>query len=288
MTDSSSYPRLLLMDNGSLRPEAVLALRQLADALTKRLGRGVMPVSLSHVDRIEAQRLDGEPAQTLDRVIAQRLRAGDRRFLILPLFFGRSRALTEVLPQRMEDLKREGRDFDYAVADPVGPLDEEDIDHAMTRLMTEQARLTALQAGLAEPRICLVDHGSPSPQVTAVRHRLAARLAETLGQMPDEAAMERRGGSEYDFNGPLLAEWIEEQAERGATEILLLLMFFLPGRHAGAGGDIESILHTAMQRYPQLRIAASPLVAEHPLLLEILRQRLRDALARFKLADFDS
>ncbi|HGG60720.1 MAG TPA: cobalamin biosynthesis protein CbiX, partial [Gammaproteobacteria bacterium] len=50
-----SFPRLLLMDNGSLRPEAVLALRQLADALSERLGRGVMPVSLSHVDRIEAQ-----------------------------------------------------------------------------------------------------------------------------------------------------------------------------------------------------------------------------------------
>ena len=65
-------------------------------------------------------------------------------------------------------------------------------------------------------------------------------------------------------------------------------MFFLPGRHAGAGGDIESILHTAMQRYPQLRIAASPLVAEHPLLVEILLQRLRDAVARFKLAGFDS
>ncbi len=282
-----SFPRLLLMDNGSLRPDAVLGLRRLARALSGRLGRGVMPVSLSHVDRIEAQRLDGEPALTLDRAVAQRLRAGDRSFLILPLWFGPSRALTEVLPQRMQDLKQEGTDFDYFVADPVGPLEEDDDSHGMTRLMSEQARLTALQAGFAEPRICLVDHGSPSPQVTAVRHRLAQRLAETLGQMPGEAAMERRGGADYDFNGPLLAEWIEQQATQGASEILLLLMFFLPGRHAGRGGDIESVIQRAMQRHPQLRIATSPLVAEHPLLIEILLRRLHAAAAGFKLTGLD-
>lgn len=282
MTHTSAYPRLLLVDNGSLRPQAVLALRELAEDLSERINRTVIPASLAHVDRIDPSELGGEPARTLEQVVEERLQVGDRNFLLLPLFFGESGALTRALPRQLENLMRRHAAFHWALAEPLGPLRDEDT--AMAELLQELARLSAVQAGLQQPRICLVDHGSPSKAVTAVRHRLATQLSKGLQQPVDEAAMERRAGVEYDFNGLLLAEWLEHQAEEGAPEILLLLQFLLPGRHAGSGGDIEAIIARVMEQHPGLCIATSPLVSEHPQLVDILLQRLRDAEARFKLA----
>jgi len=53
--------------------------------------------------------------------------------------------------------------------------------------------------------------------------------------------MERREGKQYDFNGPLLEQWLEQKVARGEKSAIVALMFFLPGRHAGDGGDIEQI-----------------------------------------------
>ncbi len=273
------------MDNGSLRPDSVLALRALAQRLSGRLDRTVMPVSLAHVDRIDADRLHGEPAQTVGQALEERIEAGDRGFIILPLLFGESGALTGLLPRKLDPVRAAHPDLRIELAEPLFPLPQG--EPRLADLLAEHARLTALQAGMGAPRLCLVDHGSPSPQVSEVRHRLATLLAGQLGQPVAEAAMERRAGAEYDFNGEPLAEWLERQAGEGAEEILLLLLFFLPGRHAGEGGDIETILHEAMRRHPRLRIAASPLVGEHPLLVEILLDRLQKATARFKLASPD-
>ncbi len=285
MTDTHALPRLLLMDNGSLRPEAVHALRAAASGLSQRLGRTVLPVSLSHVDRIDTGRLGGEPAHTVDQAITARLASGDRDFLILPLFFGPSRALTDTLPRRLDALRDDWPDLRWRLAELVYPLPGG--EPRLAELMVEHLRLAALQAGLSAPPVCLVDHGSPSPRVAEARHHLARAMERMLGQPVAEAAMERRPGAQYDFNGPQLEDWLERQAAAGQSELLLALMFFLPGRHAGAGGDIEAIMERVMQRHPGLRIAATPLVGEHPLLLEILLDRLRDATDRFKLARSD-
>ncbi len=269
------------MDNGSLHPAAVRALRALAGRLSERLQRPVMPVSLAHVDRIDPAELDGEPALTVEQALAQRLAAGDRDFLILPLFFGPSHALNAVLPQRLEALKADWPGLNWRLAPPVCPLPGG--EPLLVDLLAEYRRLTALQAGLQAPELCLVDHGSPSPAVTAVRHWLAGELERRLAQPVAEAAMERREGAEYDFNGDTLEAWLEARAGAGAREILLLLLFFLPGRHAGPGGDIEAIIERVMARHPGLCIAASPLPGEHPLLVEILVERLRAAAPGFKL-----
>ena len=282
MTDTPRFPRLLLMDNGSLRPESVRALRRLAGQLGERIGRAVMPVSLAHVDRIDPAALDGMPAQTLSRAIAGRLEAGDRDFLILPLFFGPSQALTRSLPQQLEALRAGHPGLRWWLADSLCPLPAG--EPRLLDLLAEHARLTALQAGFDDPHVLLVDHGSPSPQVAGVRRWLEQGLQSRLGRPVGGAAMERRPGREYDFNGDALAGALDRLAASGVAQITLLPLFFLPGRHAGPGGDIESIIGQALRRHPRLRVAASPLVGEHPLLVEILLDRLQDATGRFKLA----
>ena len=95
-----------------------------------------------------------------------------------------------------------------------------------------------------------------------------------------QAAMERRKGAEYDFNGPLLGDLLDTiAADKAESLVVLALLFISPGRHAGPGGDIETICREAQEHNPGLEICISPLIGEHPLLVEILRDRLSATLA---------
>jgi sirohydrochlorin ferrochelatase len=95
----------------------------------------------------------------------------------------------------------------------------------------------------------------------------------------EEAAMERRDGAEYDFNGELLETMLMQVAEiNPKTTVDLVLLFVSPGRHAGPGGDIEQICQRLKSHYPDLNIRISPLVGQHAALLSILHDRLTAAL----------
>ena len=76
----------------------------------------------------------------------------------------------------------------------------------------------------------------------------------------------------------MLEDWLKAQTEASANEIIVIQLFFLPGRHAGPGGDIEQICVKALTENPNTRIVATALVSEHPLILEILRDRLISTL----------
>jgi sirohydrochlorin ferrochelatase len=150
----------------------------------------------------------------------------------------------------------------------------------LVRILHDQLVKVLDREAPAKARVVLVDHGSPIPEVTAVRAWLAGALRGELGADTPlfEAVMERRAGSEYDFNGPLLEEVLERlAAEQPGAPIVLSMLFLSPGRHAGSGGDIEQICETVRQRHRGLRIRVTPLVAEHPVLVDILADRLAEA-----------
>jgi sirohydrochlorin ferrochelatase len=113
-----------------------------------------------------------------------------------------------------------------------------------------------------------------------VRQQLAKQLLPLLGQnnVLDQAVMERREGAEFDFNGALLEDLLIRKAQQGVEQIIVLMQFLLPGRHAGEGGDVARICANIEQQFPQLRIQMTPLVAEHPALVEILHSRIDQAL----------
>lgn len=264
-------PTILLVDNGSTRAAATLSLRAIAGALSRRVGREVHPVSLQHSDRVPAADLGGHPALVLPDFLAARLAAGDRAFVTVPLFFGRSRALTAFIPEQVELLGARFGPFELAQADVLFPLPEGE-----SRLVDIVARQAATALGGDGGRVILVDHGSPLPAVTAVREAVAAGLRERLdsGVTLDQAVMERRSGSQYDFNGELLEDRLDAAARDGDRDVALAMLFLSPGRHAGPGGDIEGICADAMRRHPGLRVRIAPLVGEHPGLVDILADRL--------------
>ena len=102
-----SAPLCVLFDNGSLRPEATLNLRVIALRLQAAIGVTVCSVSLLHSSAIAPGELGGLPAQILEPALRAWLQAGVNDILLLPLFFGPSAALTEYVPQRLEQLRRD-------------------------------------------------------------------------------------------------------------------------------------------------------------------------------------
>lgn len=260
---------ILLVDNGSKRAASTLGLRALAARLAAATGREVHPVSLQHADAVPASALYGVAAQTFSAFMRMRLQSGVRRFLVVPLLFGPSRALNAFMPRRIDRLVTEFGPFELHLADVLCPLP--DGEPRLARILADHV----VGAGTAPGRILLVDHGSPRREVTAVREWLAERLqAMVPSAAVSQAVMERRTGPEYDFNGPLLEQALDRLGGQGAQRIALAMLFLLPGRHAGEGGDIAEICARARARHPGLEIAVSALVGEHPLLIDILVDRL--------------
>ncbi len=264
----------LLLDNGSTRPDSTRTLRRLAAALSERLGSPVSPVSLQHSDRVPADRLDGRGADIFAAYLDRALAAGERDFQILPLYFGPSAALTRLVPEIAEGLAARHGPFRLRVARELCPLPIG--EPQLADILTDQVAGTAARLGIAARRVVLVDHGSPLPQVSAVRTWLAGALRARLGTGYQvlEAAMERRPGAEYDFNGELLETLLQCLARQDPdTPTILAMLFLAPGRHAGPEGDIAGICRRVMCEMPGFRVYPSPLVGEHPTLIEILGRR---------------
>jgi sirohydrochlorin ferrochelatase len=260
-------PLTILMDNGSLEPAATLGLRRLAAGLAKRIETRVEPVSLLHSSAVSPEKIDGTPAEILEPALERRIAEGQRDFLIVPLFFGPSGALTDYLPKRLAHLRGKHPALKVKLAAPLFAAG----DDRLARILADQVR--ALSS--ASHRIALVDHGSPVKAVTEVRNELACQLAGLLG--PDftvaPCSMERREGAAYDFCEPLLAGLLRHPGWN-AGDVIVAMQFLLPGRHAGPEGDVATICRAAeADSNGALHTAMTGLVTEHPLLVEILADR---------------
>ncbi len=274
-----SGPMVMLVDNGSSRAAATLGLRRLAARLSVVCDREVHAVSLQHANRIPREQLGGVPALVLEEFLRARLVEGRREFVMLPLFFGMSRALTGFVPDLLSSLREEFGEFDFRLGDVLSPLPRG--EPLLADILADNVRRACADIGHQADRVILVDHGSPVREVSAVRTRLAELLAERLapGIRLEQAVMERRSGQAYDFNGQLLEQALQAAVPGGGIQTVVLAMLFIsPGRHAGPDGDIEAICANASAREPGLRLAVSPLIGDHPLLIEILRQRLLKVL----------
>lgn len=266
--------RILLVDNGSKRAESTRNLRRVATRLSERAGEPIQPVSLLHSDQIDPAQLDGQPAETFGQALEQLLAADQRDLVLLPLFFGQTRALSQFIPESVAEAERRLGPCRLRIASELCPLPEG--ESRLVDILLDTLDQAAREADSARTRVVLVDHGSPTPEVNQVRRWLGARLAERLGPEVQfqEAVMERRPGAAYDFNGPLLETVLERMAQEDHGPILLSMLFLGPGRHAGPGGDIRDICDAVQGRHPGLQLHIAPLVGTHPGLIDILFSRL--------------
>jgi sirohydrochlorin ferrochelatase len=251
--------RIFLVDNGSYEPTATLALRGLAEEVGKLIGKEVHPVSTMHSTKIDPALLGGVPAVIFEQAVQQAKLEGIDEIVVLPLFIGPSRAITEYLPKVFADAKPGA--MKLSIREPLfGP--------ELQSMLVDNLKSTGWTKGSGTVYLC--DHGSPIPEVTACRNALAASLCEELGLKPEEliaCSMERREESEYDFNEPLL----EHALQDAKGDSVILMLFLLPGRHAGPDGDVATI---AKEHAPAgLRWKLSPLLGTHYSLPSLIEAR---------------
>jgi sirohydrochlorin ferrochelatase len=260
---------VFLVDNGSLEPAATLSLRRLASALGDRVGTHVEPVSMRHSNRIPADELGGVPAETIEVALATRADAGVSHVTVVPLFFGPSGALTSYLPEVA------GRFPQVQVR--LCPALHRAGDPRLAQIIATNVLGVAIGLGASSTPlpVALVDHGSPTRELTTVRDALAVEITALLGDGFKVApcSMERREGSEYDFNEPLLGRLLATPPWN-CGDVIVAMQFLQPGRHAGPEGDVAIICRTVEAKLPGLRTHMTALVGGSPLLIDILADRL--------------
>jgi len=274
--ESAGKAVCILYDNGSLRPAPTLHLRALAELLERELGLPVAATSLLHSDGLDANLLNGQPAVLLEPTIRGMLESGMREFIILPQFFGPSRAITDFVPDMLADLKGIYPDAYFFPANCL--FDSADNSALLLAEILRDRVMEVVGSHISLPaKVVMVDHGTPVVEVNMVRRAVAKQLGKCLSKpsfVVQECSMERREGREFDFNEPLLEDLLQEP-ELGDS-VIVSPLFFSKGRHAGPGGDIDTICTTSAA---QPLFLANP-IGLHPNLVKLLVQRFHEALPR--------
>ncbi|MFT3780716.1 MAG: cobalamin biosynthesis protein CbiX [Nibricoccus sp.] len=275
-------PICFLFDNGSLRPAATLSLRRTASELAAILGTEVRAVSLLHSSAIDPAQLGGQPAQLLEPALNEYLESHPTaEIVLLPLFFGPSGALTEYVPERVASISKKFPESRLRLAQWLVDCDRPDT--RIAEALGASVHRVIAERGLWQPRVVLVDHGSPQKAVTAVRDHLGAQLAQLLADSVfgvAVASMEKRPGPEYAFNDPLLAERLRKPPfDRG--DVIVALQFLSPGRHAGPEGDVAKICAAARADQLLLRTHLTGTIASDARVIAVAADRYREALETF-------
>lgn len=276
----ATAPVIFLIDNGSLRAEATLELRCLAAKLSNRVNQRVLPVSLLHSGKIAAVKLFGKKAQTVKSTLRKWIKAGERNFVFLPLFLGPSRAITDYLPELIREAREQSPDLQVTLAPPLAGKDVEAPDIRLAEILVAHIQQTLQRSPANTTRIAVIDHGTPERKVNQLRNAVAKQVCDLMGKDATAVAagsMERRDGPEYAFNEPLLENLGNLEGWQG-SDLIVALFFLLPGRHAGPEGDVAEICNHLLERSTFRSILRTPLLGTHPLLIEILVDRLNEAL----------
>lgn len=249
--------------------------------LAQSLQAPVEAVSLLHSSGVPAQELGGQPARLLEPALVEWLTANPRgEAILVPFFFGPSAALTDYVPERLTSIRARFPEARLTLAHSLVDLREPDT--RIAEALAAAARRTASEQGLDQPKVLLVDHGSPQRSVAAVRNHLGLQVDTLLrgeAAVVGVASMERRPGSDYTFNDPLLAVALGTMPF-DSGDVIVLLQFLSPGRHAGPDGDIAQICDEAQRGRPQLRTHLTDPIGNDPRVVAVLLQRYEEARQR--------
>jgi sirohydrochlorin ferrochelatase len=269
---SLEKPIYLLADNGSLEAQATLSLRKSAHIVGLLAGVDVYPVSLLHSSKVDPSLLDGINAEIMEDFLAGPIGQTAEELRVLPFFFGPSRALTEWLPEKLEQWKSERDGRSFRILDCLYQSGDTRLAVALEDLCLQAINRNELK----KPFLALVDHGTPVFDVHRVREEVGEELKERMADRISgfsTCSMERREGDEYDFNEPLLENLLDEKKEE-YEEMLVAQLFLSPGRHAGEGGDLDRICSSFADSSSSHRLVRTDLLGTHPSVLEILLERI--------------
>ena len=265
--------KYFLVDNGSLSSESVLSLRLTASKLEEKSGFPIIPAGIMHSHKIDSAKLNGVAACSMDSFFASKDTDKIDYISVIPMFLGPSLAITDWLPKKLGKWRESATNRNFAIADCLFRKGDQRLGDAVI----ENIRHLISQKFTEKPFVILVDHGTPLPEVNLVREEIGKYLAQRLGGLISgfsTACMERRKGVKYDFNDPLLENLLADIKSSGHRCVVVGQLFLAPGRHAGPDGDIAQICKPFERS--GMHIESTFTLGNHPLVLEILADRLRE------------
>lgn len=122
---------------------------------------------------------------------------------------------------------------------------------------------------LGRSAVLLIAHGSRRPEANADLVRLATLLAKD----PEFDIIET---SYLELASPDIPAGGRECVKQGATTVRMLPYFLSAGAHVVE--DLEAHRAELSREFPQVRFELCPHLGLHPLMVEIVRQRLRETV----------
>jgi sirohydrochlorin ferrochelatase len=116
--------------------------------------------------------------------------------------------------------------------------------------------------------LVLIAHGSRHAEANSDLHQLVQRLRERAEYACIEPAF-------LELASPTIAEAAESCTRQGAGRVILLPYFLSAGLHVRR--DLTAIRDELASRFPQVEFRLGQPLGQHPLLLEIVTQRAREA-----------
>lgn len=266
-------PIYLLVDNGSLQPDSVISLHQIAIRLSNTCSTEIIPVSLLHSNKIPASHLNGFKAQTIVGFLKSEKGQNAQSLVIIPFFIGPSRGITNWLKDKLEEWKNNKVGRSFKILECLYSMG----DSRLAEALHVETKKVIMEYRINKPNVVLVDHGTPVAEVNEVREQVGIQFFKLLKGSCSEcltSSMERREGAEYDFNEPLIENVLHEWGTLGITEVVVSFLFLLPGRHAGKGGDLDRIFDSARKEFPNMNIRATKPIGSSEFILKILCDRI--------------
>jgi len=265
--------KYFLIDNGSLRAGSILQMRQIATHLSRSSDCVIEPYGLMHSHKVDPAQLNGEPGQSMQAYLGGDKSEQVNEIRALPFFLGPSLAITDWLPENLAAWQKRGSGTrKYRILPPLYQAGDNRLAQALAELCLAKIKNHDLQ----NPRVAMVDHGTPLLEVNQVREQVGEEMKGILGGQIAEfstCAMERRPDPQYDFNNPLLETLLEQWHQQGVSEVVVSQFFLLPGRHAGPDGDLAEICQPFTEK--GMKIFRTDNLGAHPLIEQILLDRIR-------------
>ena len=118
--------------------------------------------------------------------------------------------------------------------------------------------------------VILVDHGSRREESNALLLDVVRQFEEISGLPIVEPA-------HMELAEPSIATAFDRCVARGATTVVVYPYFLLPGRHWDE--DIPLLAAAAARQHPRVRYLVTAPFGLHPLMAEIMQQRINHCLA---------
>jgi sirohydrochlorin ferrochelatase len=121
---------------------------------------------------------------------------------------------------------------------------------------------------MSGPALLLIAHGSRNQEANDDLHFIAARL-RARGHGIVEASF-------LELSPPTIAEAGESCVGQGAETVVLVPYFLAPGVHVRR--DLTEAREALSKRFPAVRFVLAEPLGRHPLLLEVVAERVAEAL----------